>query len=319
MATAAELLSVARAEVGTREQPMGSNRTKYGEWYGWNGVAWCAIFVSWCFNKVGLGSLRSAAVDDFLAGARSGRWGSFINKYGAIRKGDIGIMDYGDGGRTDHIVIVAEVYGNGSFKTIEGNWSDQVTSVVRNRSQIVGFLRPRYTDSRPSQNSVSMSVPAVKIYQAMLNKVLGNRIKPLKVDGIYGEATKAAVKRFQRFANDLSQLGGSPKRLAVDGIIGPSTLPVLHFWFVVSGTPKPSPAQQVPSGTPLLRVGVPDGDRVRMLQMSLNRAIGAKLKVDGVYGPATRRAVSIFQSSVGLSPDGIYGKNTANALKKRLS
>ena len=28
-----------------------NNYTKYGKWYGKNGVAWCAIFVSWCANQ----------------------------------------------------------------------------------------------------------------------------------------------------------------------------------------------------------------------------------------------------------------------------
>ena len=30
------------------------NITPYGAWYGMNGVAWCAIFVSWCANKAGI-------------------------------------------------------------------------------------------------------------------------------------------------------------------------------------------------------------------------------------------------------------------------
>lgn len=31
-----------------------NNYTKYGAWYGMNAQAWCAMFVSWCFNKAGL-------------------------------------------------------------------------------------------------------------------------------------------------------------------------------------------------------------------------------------------------------------------------
>jgi hypothetical protein len=44
---------LAESQIGTKEKPFGSNRTKYGEWYGFNGVAWCAIFVSWCLSHSG--------------------------------------------------------------------------------------------------------------------------------------------------------------------------------------------------------------------------------------------------------------------------
>ncbi|SFQ18128.1 CHAP domain-containing protein [Parafilimonas terrae] len=45
------LLEVAAYENGTTET--NSNLTKYGEWYGLNGVKWCAIFVSWVFHHAG--------------------------------------------------------------------------------------------------------------------------------------------------------------------------------------------------------------------------------------------------------------------------
>ena len=41
-----EIIQRAAAEEGTTENPPNSNKTKYGEWYGLNGVPWCAIFVS---------------------------------------------------------------------------------------------------------------------------------------------------------------------------------------------------------------------------------------------------------------------------------
>src|SRR6478609_349784 len=40
--------------VGVRESPPGSNRTTFGRWYGVDGVPWCAIFASYCFD-VGAG------------------------------------------------------------------------------------------------------------------------------------------------------------------------------------------------------------------------------------------------------------------------
>lgn len=37
MATAAQLLDIARAELGTKESPAGSNKVKYSTWYGLTG------------------------------------------------------------------------------------------------------------------------------------------------------------------------------------------------------------------------------------------------------------------------------------------
>ena len=48
-----KVLAVARGELGNTESPAGSNRTKYGKWFGLDGYAWCMIFVMWCFGQVG--------------------------------------------------------------------------------------------------------------------------------------------------------------------------------------------------------------------------------------------------------------------------
>ena len=55
-----KIAQIARAEVDeldSMENPMGSNRTKYNDWfYGRAGAEapWCAIFVSWCADQAGL-------------------------------------------------------------------------------------------------------------------------------------------------------------------------------------------------------------------------------------------------------------------------
>lgn len=48
----ADLVSIAAKEVGYKES--GNNRTKYGRWYGANGLAWCHMFVAWCAYKAGV-------------------------------------------------------------------------------------------------------------------------------------------------------------------------------------------------------------------------------------------------------------------------
>ena len=47
------VLEAARGELGNTERPAGSNRTKYGEWYGLDGQPWCMMFVQWCFAQAG--------------------------------------------------------------------------------------------------------------------------------------------------------------------------------------------------------------------------------------------------------------------------
>ena len=48
-ATAEAVIALAHSQIGTLEH--GYNRQKYGEWYGDNGVFWCAEFVSWVHGR----------------------------------------------------------------------------------------------------------------------------------------------------------------------------------------------------------------------------------------------------------------------------
>ena len=56
------------------------------------------------------------------------------------------------------------------------------------------------------------------------------------------------------------------------------------------------------------------GPAVELLQLGLNRAGFGPLQTDGVFGPATRGAVSRFQAAARLSADGIAGPVTQRAL-----
>jgi len=56
------------------------------------------------------------------------------------------------------------------------------------------------------------------------------------------------------------------------------------------------------------------GAQVRDLQTALNVITGAGLKVDGIFGPKTEKAVRTFQTMFNLTTDGIVGKNTGTCL-----
>jgi hypothetical protein len=51
--TAARLIEVALAEVGTVEGPK-DNETKYGAFTKANFLAWCGSYVMWCANQAGV-------------------------------------------------------------------------------------------------------------------------------------------------------------------------------------------------------------------------------------------------------------------------
>jgi cell wall-associated NlpC family hydrolase len=75
MATAAQLLDIARAELGTIESPAGSNKVKYSTWYGLTGP-WCVMFVMWCYQQAGVElPIRTASCSALRSAAQSaGMW-----------------------------------------------------------------------------------------------------------------------------------------------------------------------------------------------------------------------------------------------------
>jgi len=64
---------------------------------------------------------------------------------------------------------------------------------------------------------------------------------------------------------------------------------------------------------PVLQVG-DQGNAVQQLQVELSRIGLSDISVDGTYGPTTEAAVRQFQRDQGLTPDGIVGPQTWQAL-----
>ncbi|MDE6964820.1 MAG: LysM peptidoglycan-binding domain-containing protein, partial [Lachnospiraceae bacterium] len=131
--------------------------------------------------------------------------------------------------------------------------------------------------------------------------------------GVFGGSTKAAVTRFQEIFN-----------LAPDGVVGKST------WYKMSSiyTAVTRLAELDSEGTSLGIGTVPpnvvlrQGDRgndVLTLQYLLDMlsefyAGVPAVSQDGIFGNGTRQGVIAFQQLMGLSPDGIVGPATWNAL-----
>lgn len=119
-----DVIDVALKEVGTTEWPAKSNQTKYGKWFGYDGVMWCAIFVSWCFaaTKRPLGNI---GYKKGFAGCQTGI--IYFREKGWVTtspvRGDIVFFDWNKDGRYDHVGLYYEPVDKDSFKTIEGNTS----------------------------------------------------------------------------------------------------------------------------------------------------------------------------------------------------
>lgn len=165
MATAAQVISVARSQIGYREGA--NNDTKYGRWYGMNKTPWCAIFVSWVAYKAGATKIipRHAYTP---AGAQwfkdRGQWHS------RPRVGDIVYFDFPNDGvnRISHVGIVEAVLADGSIMTIEGNTnsvgSREGNGVWRKirKVGIKGYGRPKYTTTLKSNYTIAKEVIAGK-------------------------------------------------------------------------------------------------------------------------------------------------------------
>ena len=84
------------------------------------------------------------------------------------------------------------------------------------------------------------------------------------------------------------------------------------------GRPAYDDAVPLPADNGILRQGS-NGGRVRTLQQSLNRVLGANLDVDGDFGPATEEALKAFQARLHIDVDGEYGPQSAAAMRAALA
>ena len=228
-----KLVDLAKSQVGYREGA--NNYTKYADepmitrLYGWcpQNQPWCCVFANWCYltafsydigSRLTYGGTAACANSAQLFKS-AGAWSSFPEV------GDQAF--FYSGGGINHTGIVVSVEGT-SFTTVEGNYSDKVSSVRHNvgASDVAGFGRPKWnlvqsavvTDGKDpvsSENKENLDLkkedhnwtppllrqsdrfkPDVVVLQALLN------VKDFPcgdADGYYGPKTATAVSRAQYF------------------------------------------------------------------------------------------------------------------------
>ena len=252
--TANKILELARAELGVKEAPAGSNKVKYNESY-WgrpvsgDGYAWCAAFVWWLFKMAGAPELyfdgcKTAYVPTLMAWA--GRRGLLVDK---PQPGDLICFDFNANNKADHIGI-CEGWDGQYVTTIDGNTGTTneanggcVMRRRRHKKYILAVIRPKYEEDNDMAmpqsefnklmdgwmatqgkggSGVQLPVlskgctgPAVESMQILL---IGHDFGCGRsgADGHFGSDTDKAVRAFQK-----------SRGLEADGSCGPATWPEL--------------------------------------------------------------------------------------------
>jgi peptidoglycan hydrolase-like protein with peptidoglycan-binding domain len=303
------IIDTAAAENGTTEVPANSNLTKYGKWYGLNGVAWCAMFVSWVYNRAGhpLGKIDDENGYRYCPSAYN-FWKAHNRLTTDPQMGDIVLFDWTGDGKCDHTgIFVAWKTPGKTFTSWEGNtavWDDSnggnVMMRTRNNSMVKAFVNPGVIDN----NSVVMPLisqqrGSVGSNVTQLQKCLYNLGYTIIVDGSFGPGTEKIVKQFQReHGLDITGIANLVTKGAIEAELA-----------------KP----KVPDHTLTTGAYLKKGDAgaaVLALQKALNKkGANPAVNADGVFGNGTLQALKAFQAKNGLTADGIAGPATARTLK----
>lgn len=202
MTTAAAVLNVARSQLGTLENPLGSNNVVYNTWYYGRRVSggsypWCAVFVSYVADRAG--ALAAGIIPRHAYTPSGVEWFRDKGRFGSTPKvGAIAYYNFGGLGRVSHCGIVEAVHSDGTWTAIEGN-TDVAGGrtggrVMRQRRSYVGtgggFGYPAYTQPPPP-------VTDEAIVRAMQQ---GMHFRPEIMDGVWGPQTDRAVYRIRQAA-----------------------------------------------------------------------------------------------------------------------
>ena len=236
--------------------------------------------------------------------------------------------------RIGFVEPLAAKFCNGTTTTCDGlsQWGSQ--AMAEQGADSITILRSYYGDNieivtNAPVMGIRYSYPgapvrlgdrgeAVLRIQTMLNRISRDypaipKVQP--VDGIFGEGTEQAVIKFQQIFS-----------LTPDGIVGSATWYKLVFLYVG----VLDLAELVSEGQTFYANAIPlefsdvvapgdTGEEVRVIQYLLSVVSEfysnvPPVAVDGVYGPATRKAVIAVQQMAGLPQDGVVGEQTWQAL-----
>jgi cell wall-associated NlpC family hydrolase len=139
------MVQIAESQIGQSEQPPGSNDGPAISMYrtATSGAAagepWCAYFASWVAQQAGepIGSSGQGLgyVGDIWSWAQ--QTGRAIPNGPGVTPTPGDLIVFGD----HHVGIVDKLLPNGDIQTIEGNYSNKVSQVVRSPGEATGYVQ----------------------------------------------------------------------------------------------------------------------------------------------------------------------------------
>lgn len=198
MATATDVLAIARGELGYDRFRDPEQGTKYGReyaedhgaYFGTTGVPYCAMFASYCLRHAGAtcAGMPAASTTAIKVAALSA--GNVRANVRDAQPGDVGLISWScDDGDLDHTVLI-EANCGGHVQTIEGNVAN---GKVQRRTRDWKYLRyvvvPDY-DSEAGVPDTPLPAPSEETYVGRCNP--SETI--LLHDGSFGPLTKKYVQ-----------------------------------------------------------------------------------------------------------------------------
>lgn len=316
--TAAEAIQaaikIAKAEIGYLEKKSNAsldsktanagsgNYTKY-----WRdvlssgqGQPWCACFISWVFMK-SFGKSQATQLLKHWPYTYVPTLASKFTRYSSPKVGDI--VMYHDGSVFYHTGLVIAVNGS-SYTTIEGNTSggagvDAEGGGVFQKSRTVNtssgtkFARPDYSIITSISGSGEDPLPPTWVTTGTAvctgNDVYVRQTPGGTVMGMVSKGTKL-------------ELDGTSSGVWVHVRVSGIGIGYMHQDYVGKDS------------------GSTGSSAIKTAQNALNSKFSAGLTVDGIWGPACKKAyIKAIQTALnsvygaGLATDGIWGTNTSNA------
>ena len=168
-----------------------------------------------------------------------------------------------------------------------------------------------YPGTALREGSSGQNVRLVQFWLKIARSVYSS-LNNVTVDGRFGAATTAAVKRFQTYFG-----------LTSDGVVGRTTWNKLYEVYNDIANKLLSASLRPGEYPGVLRRGS-TGTAVRELQfylylMSAYESSIPAVSIDGSFGAATENAVRAYQRFAGLTVDGVVGRATWDSLYSRAS
>lgn len=294
------IINKAKEYLGYKEGA--NNDTQFGDWYGLPNNPWCAMFVSYVLDSVGVSQEIAPKFASCSAGFNKfTQMGVATKEKITPQKGDIIFFVWQVGNTADHVGLVEKVE-NGKVYTIEGNRSDKVEeySYELNDSRIYGYATPKYVENENVVEETKPSTPETNenkkpdiyndglvnciydIQEWLRNKYGYN----LSLDNLYGPETKKYLTMALQHELNVQFNAG----LAEDGIWGTKTY----------------------NACINVRQGA-SGNITMLIQMALF-VKGYSLGMDKQFGEETARVLRQFQADNGLTVDAVCGKNSFRKL-----